>query len=90
MKPRLPERLVLLRWGLPSATLLLVPKCPLCATLCGVAATWYGMSLELANTLRIALLAMSGLMLGWLVIARIRSILRSHKLVTHLRWRELA
>lgn len=59
---------VALQWGVPGAGLALVPKCPLCATMCGAVATWYGISLDLANTVRIALLAACALALLWLLI----------------------
>lgn len=57
-----------LQWGIPGAGIALIPKCPLCATICGVVATWYGISLDLANTVRIALLAVSTFALLWLLI----------------------
>ena len=66
-------------WFLPSALLLVIPKCPLCVVAYTAAITGIGISVTTAAGIRISLIAAS---LCLLVIVLVRSLLRVRQGVT--------
>lgn len=61
-----------LRWLAPGIGLVLVPKCPACLAAYLALFTGVGVSLPVAETLRIGLLVVCVASLAWLVLSKIR------------------
>lgn len=61
-----------LRWLAPGIGLVLVPKCPACLAAYLALFTGVGISLPVAETLRIGLLVVCVASLAWLVLSKIR------------------
>ena len=61
-----------LRWLAPGIGLVMVPKCPACLAAYIALFTGVGVSLPVAETLRIGLLLVCVVSLTWLVLSKIR------------------
>jgi hypothetical protein len=63
------------QWAIPTVTLILIPKCPLCLAAHVALWTGLGLSFSAARSLRLALIALSILALGILAASRTRRVL---------------
>ncbi|MBI2515448.1 MAG: hypothetical protein HYV95_00905 [Opitutae bacterium] len=65
-----------LRWLVPSVGLALIPKCPLCLAGYIALATGVGVSLPVAQVLRLGLLVVCVAALAWLAFGAVRRLVR--------------
>jgi len=84
-RPSLIKRIVNgIRWMLPGAVLILIPKCPMCLAAYVALGTGIGLSVTTARYLRIALILLCVASLAYMIIKRLLPYIRRRRTTAHL------
>lgn len=73
-----------IRWMLPGAVLILIPKCPMCLAAYVALGTGIGLSVTTARYLRIALIALCLASLTYMIVKRLLLYIRRSRTTAHL------